>query len=410
MSIKNYKLNSEFAEKQRPNKFELFIDSINVPIINVINLNVREYAYSFLPIIELTLGDVFLWSEYNPIQEGQIIKLTLGSDKDSDPVIETEFEIVSFSHDQFQTGIIDSKTATTILGSFKANKIIGDIDSKSYKDMTATEVINTLGTELEVDVNVKIDSQDKMTWYRLNQSYMEFLNTILSKTNVGDNDAPFIYFDSKGILNFSSLKTALDNDIKITLEQIPALSDYPINGDDKIAFSSYSVQDKSGFVNKFGGNKTTYSYYDLEDLKNEEFDTDTVNTGLVELENKTKASEGITSRHIIFGSLNPSVHPDYFQSQTRNQYIRQTILSSNTIIPIPANSNIALLDKLYVQVKTAEAKQGVNNVYSGDYLVVGIVHNINKSDNYSMFLVLARDGQNKTKSYNEYSSSLIEVS
>ena len=67
------------------------------------------------------------------------------------------------------------------------------------------------------------------------------------------------------------------------------------------------------------------------------------------------------------------------------------------------------MDKVFVKIKTAEAKQGTNDVYSGEYIITGIVHNINKDSQYTMILVLSRNGMNKTKSFNEYSSKLIEV-
>ena len=403
------KLNSEKGENTRPNLFEMKINKMDVPLMVIQQLVVREYAYSLLPIMELTISDEFLWSEYNPIQEGHEINITMGSTKDSDPTIKTVFEIISFEHKQVQTGLNGSSTITIILGTFKANQIIGDIDSKAYKNMTATKVIESLATELKVPVDIKIQSQDKMTWWRLNQSYLDFFNLLVNKSFPGDNDTPFIYFDTMGKLNFTSLKTALNSNIKVLAHQNPTLANRPDENETYVNFTSYYVKDQSGFTNKFGGNKTTFSYYDTENIITKEFNSDNIDTNLVKITNKTELSKGKTSKHIIYGLLNPSVYPNYFDAQAGNQYIKQTFLTTSTVITIPAHSNIKLFDKIYVVIKTASAKQGINEVYSGNYIITGIVHVINNKESYSMTLVLSRDGQNKSNLWDQYKSKLIEV-
>lgn len=409
-TAKNKKILSDWGEKQNPNLFEMTINDIDVPITNIISLSVREYAYKTLPTIEIAIGGGSTWEEFSPVQEGQIIKLKMSANKESALTIDTEFEVVTYNISRVDKGISSSNTVITILGSFKANKILGNISSKSYPKMTSSDVITQIGDELEIEVDAKISSNDKMTWYRLNQSYYDFINTIIQKSHVGEDDAPFIYIDALGKLNYNSFRSAVSNSIKLTGYHYPTLGQYPLGELDGVIFSNFSVQDKSGFINKYGGNGSAYSYYDLDDIITYEIDPSIINSGLVQIENKTSEDYGKPSKHNIFGALNPNVYEEYFHSIARNEYIRMTLLSTNVVITVDANQKVKLMDKININVMSSLGEKHVQNeTYSGSYIITGIVHSINHIDNYSMHLILSRNGTNKNKTYGEYTSSLKEV-
>ncbi len=406
--IKNVRLKSDLQSGQEYNKLELYIDGVNFPIAAITNLVIREYAFSSIPTLELTLVDDFALSEINPLQEGQEIRVNVSINKDSDDIIENSFEIVSYSYSAKPISQHASRANVVISAAFKANSILGNLGNKSYPSMTSSEVITQVANYLDLDYEIKKSTKDKMNWYRLDSSYNNFIQDLNNKGSAGEQDCPFIYIDRNGKLIYNTLRSALDNDIKKTIEQDSKSSKLSVVGDNTNFFSTYNLVDASGFINKFyGGNATHYSYYNMNDIVKKKI-PEIESTGLTDYKNKTINNINKSSKHFGFSTQNISLYDGYYEAQTRNYYLRNTILGTSNVINIQPDKDINLLDIINIKILSSKDRNQEAEPFSGKYIVTGIVHSISPNTRYSMYLVLSRDGQNKTLDYKRFESKLKE--
>lgn len=407
--IKNVRLKSDLQNAQEYNKLELYIDGVNFPLTSITQLVIREYAFSIVPTLELTLIDDFALSEMNPLQEGQEIKVNMAINRNSEDIIENTFEIVSFIYSAKPISQHANRANVVISAALKANSIIGNLGHKSYPSMTSSEVVAAIAEDdLELEYEIKKDSDDKMNWYRLDQTLNQFICDINNKASVGDNDCPFIYIDRNGKLIYNTLRAALDNDIKKNFSQDAKGSKLGVLADDENFFSTYNLVDASGFVNKiYGGNAVAYSYYDMNDTIYKQID-EIESTGLSDFKNKTKDNINKPSNHFAFGTENISLYQGYYQAISRNYYLKNTLLSTSNVIKVQPDKDINLMDVINIKILSSKDRNQEAEPFSGKYLVTGIVHTISPGTNYSMNLVLSRDGHNKTLDYKRFESKLKE--
>lgn len=406
--IKDVRLKSDLQNSQEYNKLELYIDGVNYPLPSITNLVIREYAFSSTPVLELTLIDDFALSEMNPLQEGQEVKVNLALGKTTDDIVENIFEIVSFNYSAKPISQHANRANVVISAAFKANSIVGNLGNKSYPSATSSEVVETIAGDLEIDFEIRKSTKDKMNWYRLDQTYNEFFTDLNNKASVGDNDCPFIYIDRNGKLIYTSLRTALENDIKKNFVQDSKASQLPVVDENTNFFSTFNLIDASGFANKLaGGNAVAYSYYDNNDIVYKQVG-EIESTGLTDFKNKTLDNINKPSTHFAFGTQNDSLFDGYYETISRNYYLKNTVLSTTNIINIQPDKDINLMDVINIKIVSSKDRNQDSEPFGGRYLVTGIIHSISPKARYSMYLILSRDGQNKTLDYKRFESKLKE--
>lgn len=406
--IKNVRLESELQVGYYYNKLELYIDGVNFPLKAIQSLIIREYAFSLVPVLELTLVDDFALSEMNPLQEGQEIKVNLSVNKESDDIIKNTYEIVSFKYAAKPISQHASRANVMISAAFKANAIIGNLDDTSFPSMTSSEVVKQVATDLKLKFEIKKDTQDKMNWYRFDQTYSEFMNDLTNKSSSGDDDCPFVYIDRNGKLVYNTLRAALSNDVKKNFVQDAKGAKLAATSKEVNFFSDYTLIDSSGLSNKLmGGNGVAYSYYDGQDIVQDQI-SEITDTGLADYKNKTMTNVNKPSKHLAFGTQNSSLHSTYYETIARNYYLRNTVLSTSIIINAQPDEDIQLMDIINIKILSGVYRNQEAEPFSGKYIVTGIVHAVAPNARYSMHLVLSRDGHNKTLDYKRFESKLKE--
>tara|TARA_R110001606_G_scaffold88448_5_gene199266 strand:- start:12906 stop:14147 length:1242 start_codon:yes stop_codon:yes gene_type:complete len=406
--IKDVRLKSDLQNGQDYNKLELYIDGVNFPLSAIISLVIREYVFSTIPTLELTLIDDYALSEMNPLQEGQEIKVNMAINKNADDIVENVFEIVSFNYSAKPVSQHANRANVVISAAFKANALIGNLGNKSYPSTTSSGVVKDIAGDLGIKFEILKDTKDKMNWYRLDQTYNEFMSVLNNKGSAGDNDCPFIYINRNGKLIYNTLRTALDNDIKKNFTQDSKSAQLAALGSDENFFSSYNLIDASGFANKImGGNAVVYSYYDMDNTVYKQIG-EIETTELGDFKNKTIDNINKPSKHFAFGTQNISLFDGYYEAIARNYYLRNTILSTSIIINAQPDGDINLFDVINIKILSSKDRNQEAEPFSGRYLVTGIVHAVTPNARSSMWLVLSRDGQNKTLDYKRFESKLKE--
>ena len=124
-----------------------------------------------------------------------------------------------------------------------------------------------------------------------------------------------------------------------------------------------------------------------------------------DLFNKYKMYDGLASSVINFGFMsNPNVFKDYYKALAQNQFYRYNLFSNTISMNINSSTDVKLFDRVNLGIPSTIFKgSGLNDVYSGDYLVTAITHYIGNGIEYQKQVMLSRNGINKAEGIKEYS-------
>tara|TARA_R110001592_G_scaffold347604_1_gene641220 strand:- start:881 stop:2086 length:1206 start_codon:yes stop_codon:yes gene_type:complete len=396
-------IKTTFVQESQNYSAEVYIDGKPVPYKNIMSLTVKEYIYSILPRVEITFLDSGIFVEHNPILEGQVIQVLLSNNGEEINLLNQTFMVLNSS-----ITVIDKTNSSfliTVSGAFNRPGLFNKIHNKSYPSKTFSDVIKDVADANSLDHDVRIESKDKMNWYQLNQTYADFINTSIYRSYVNDDDSPFTFINRKGVLVYTSLKTAAKNKSAIIFSNDSDMATSPFgNATNERYFSSYTFSDNSGFNNNLnGGSGIKVSYYDGNKFITNEIKK-VPSSEMTPYKNKLNINHNkLVNNAVGFGQLN-NVYDSYFNSLATNDLVRKALLSTSLSINAHAG-DYNLLDKINIEIK----KDGnLLAAQSGDYLVGGIIHNINKNSRYNQMLICFRDGFGNANSTTAFKNPLRE--
>lgn len=384
---------------------EIYLDGKPIPWQNINSLTIRESVYSLIPRIDLSFNDDGLFTEYNPVTEGQVIEIIAALNKETSPIINQKFFVLASSTIPMTT--VNTTFTVNVIGLLNRSSLVNGIFNKSYSKSTFSEVVEEVARRNNLPSDIRINSKDNMNWYQLNQTDNDFVNDSIYRSYISNNDVPFCYIDRNGKMIFTSLKYESKKDSKLILtkDNDKALSKDQDTGVERY-FTTYSYSDKSGYTNTFnGGYGIRQSYYDGKELKTKDF-TDSPFSEMTPFKNKRDDNFGEFVNDVnIFGTLN-NVYDSYFNSIIQNEMTRTSLLSTSLVLNAKPDS-YNLFDKINIEIKKGKTNN-LLQTQSGDYLIGGIVHNINKGGRYNQMLVCFRDGMNANNSTNLFTNPLKE--
>jgi hypothetical protein len=152
----------------------------------------------------------------------------------------------------------------------------------------------------------------------------------------------------------------------------------------------------SGLYNKKSSYGLEVDYYDLKKEKNVKFNTFNKMTKLSFID-KDYYKKSVYN--ILGGTYNDlnlySEH--YFESLIRNIYLVDNFFANSVAIQVNAGEDIILFDNYRLSLPSI-VSETQNDVFSGDYLVGGIVHHISTNGIYKKMVSLHRNGMNQSTS------------
>ena len=363
---------------------------------NIISLSIKEWIFDIVPRIELLINDDGMLTEVFPLQDGDQIIVELK--KPSDTVsINMAFSLLTYT-----AGAMHGNKFMQIMmtGIMTVKDFYSPVRYRSLHNVNSKSALRQIvEAEGGVPFSSPVSTTDTMTWLQTT-SNMDFCKHILRRSFVAD-DCMFLFADTSAKFNYTSFKTEIGKEVEglahFDIDKYSA--DVFENAADQkdLWFNTYNILDMNTIENINRNYGTVFSYYNTSSGPKAKplIKTDHPLTDLsAKDQNKMfDISYRTNSGYLTEGNM----HPNYYEAMAQNEYLRHNWLGGFTLeLNINSLSHPRLLSKVHVIVPSVVGP-GNNETLSGEYMVVGIVHDANIGEIYKKRVVLARNGFNVAK-------------
>lgn len=385
---------------------KIFIKKMEVTPDDLIKLVIREWCFSTLPRLELTFEHEGFYMDRLPFEDGDVINVQYSLDDLADPII-AEFIIESFQISNMGE-VKGSAVIVEIVGVLKTENMLDTLHNRSFSQSKSTEVISKIGSELGLTPEIKVESNDAMTWLQLNQNNYEFLKCVVGKSFVIDDDMPLCFSQMDRNLTYTTIETAQQSEVKYILindsaytvlntedDIIPKTTKYKKKDCPIVYYNDYDFYNISTLVNQNGGYGSRITYFDKVEDGMVDVDSNDDTITLTTHSNKNKDKVGEITRHIIKQDITDNVHGNYYKSLVQNDRKAKEFFSSYITVVCKIPSNLKIFDKVYLSLPSTT--EFPDYIHTGEYIVGGIIHDIDGNSSYVARLILFNNGINAMK-------------
>lgn len=380
---------NEFYCKIKLNDIEFLPQNIEV-------LNIKESIFYTVPTMDMIFYDNGLFTEENPIKDGDTITVEIAKNKQKDSPIVMQFEILNFViHNTDGDNV--QVVAIQLTGIMKVRNLMFPATTKSYPNKPSIDVFKDIANDCGLKCETRLKTSDAMNWLQVNMNNYEMLNYVWQRS-FKPNDVLLyaITRDSEMIV------TSLDSEAKnkstmiCSFDAVRAITDKNENAGNKkeeLYFNNFTFVDVSNQFNRTMGYGTTFSVYDLDEVKKYEIKRNDIKTS--EFNNISKKNIGKTVKNdTMYVHNEKNMHQNFHLAQFQNEYIFKDFFKRGIVLPINANKNVNLFDKIDLIFPEIGKLNAVNEVQSGQYIVGNITHQISKKGYYRMSITVYRSGMN----------------
>jgi len=371
---------------------QIDIDDVELIPNNILSLTIREWVFDILPRLELIVMDDGVLTEGYPVKEGSLINITIGNSNEDEDMISMQFMVQDVAVDVLG----DNKmTNVSITGLMKTTDMF-TIRNRNINSSLSVDAFQQLAGEVDITFSNPddISTTDRMTWLQLNIDNYKMFRHVLERSSKS-GDTIFCYGNTASEIVVKSLRNATQTSdalrARYDLDKFALPKSRLKNGDEQVIwFNSYDIVNINGLLHKMGGSGFALDYYDQSRNQRKTSDVD-FQLG----NNTTKINPGQITNHQQFGIINDNVYNDYFEAVVRNQQLRAGFFGQSMVMAINPIANVQLMDLIDVIVPSL-VDENMNDVYSGEYLVGGIIHNVSKGMLYRKRISLHRSGLNQS--------------
>jgi len=391
-------INQQADLSQRQNFYcKIYVNDIELNPQNIISCTIREWIFDILPRIELIIMDDGVLSEAAVIKDNTIIHLIIGRDINDTELLEIEF----IKQDHTIDTVSNKITNIMLTGLLKTTNTFFPVYNKAYRGSTSIDVVRSISSEmgLQFESSENMSTNDSMTWLQINQTNLQMIQHIIKRA-YRSNDTMFCYASTNGKLNYKSLVLETNKSDNITAKlNLQKYSENILSEEDNntIWYNSYDVKNIEGYANKTHANAIELNYIDFDSMQNKKQIISSRGPSFVN--DALRSDQGQIIDQINYGFLftkirQKNVFNKYYEALVLNDHIKWGFFNQSLMININASKSVKLFDKVNLIVPSL-LEDNINEVYSGEYIVGGIIHNISKSNIYRKQLSLHRPGTNR---------------
>jgi hypothetical protein len=385
--------NQQDLSKNRNFFCKLSIGGIDINPMMIGSIVVREWVFDILPRLELTLSDDGTLFEVFNLKDQTLIHVELSKTDSMVGGIVADFTLDNWSVDTI-TGNSQYIFTINALLETKNNSFFYPVKTRSFKKKTSIAALEQIGNEagMKVVKAPQISSQDSMTWLQININNFDMIKHIRKRANV-NNDALLTYVSVDNKFHITSIKNESEKDKSIVarFDLKNASADVFKNAADEkiIWFNGYKLDNIQGYYNKNTGYGLEYTYYDLKNNKKK-------NTG-TPYHPFTKHHDQDDKNNVDsvnFGMLTDNVFDNYITAQINNKFLRSITFGQRLALSINSIYDVKLMDKVSVILPSIIKKDEINAIYSGNYLVCGVIYSATSEGMFKKEISLHRNGYN----------------
>ena len=168
-------------------------------------------------------------------------------------------------------------------------------------------------------------------------------------------------------------------------------------------YQSFDIVSINGAIKRKTGYGIKYIAYDGSGSAKTTRYVDNTKNAMMKNVNKLYTSKNSNVHQCTWSGSNPNVFSDYNTAMAQNHVIVSNLYENTISMKINSLTDVKLLDKIHAKIPSfSDSGNSINEVLSGEYLVVGIVHSLSYGGPYEKRILLSRRGLNISKDRNGY--------
>jgi hypothetical protein len=377
---------------------EIKIGDFRIIPQNIVFMNVREWVIDISPRFEMLVKDDGYLHELINFEDNMKITFSLGKHPQDENIVTREFMLLNHKYNMYgnnQLGYV------YIIGSIYAPELFAPIKSRSFVNSSSKDVLADIAIECGMNFSFPTNfrTNDRMTWLQANQNNYDFISHV-TKRAYKQNDSIFAYIDSNKEFNMTSLETEINkSQFKRCRYDLNNYTKYVFDDpeDEQVVwYNYYDFVNLNGTYNKTNNYGVSFNYFD--DTNGNTIETvNKQNSSLANNTFKNSNYVGQNTNNFRFNHIG-STFDDYYLAIVQNEYIRKNFMSFLLTLNVNSFCNVKLFDKLEVAIPSImkDDRVDINDVWSGNYLAIGIVHSVSEGSIYKKQVITARDGFDKS--------------
>jgi len=182
----------------------LTIDDVNVDPSNIEYLVIREWLFDDVktPRLELIIADDGLFTDMNIPYRGKIVSIKMTRDKvaeqdaNSGSYVDSEFVILDFNFVKQLGSAQSNNSSITITGILNIDNWFTIAQDQAYAASTSANVLSSVCSDLNLNLNDSSSVDDSMNWMRINQTPGQFIQHVVSRAKAStENDIVLFWID-----------------------------------------------------------------------------------------------------------------------------------------------------------------------------------------------------------------------
>lgn len=375
----------------KPTDLVLKVGGVIIPTNNISVCVVREWIFDIVPRLEVIFQDVYNITEVNKLKAFDEVELTMKYDVGSKPNVSLKFVIVTIDITNTGIGVPIKIVQLTALSGSKS--FFSDFRSKSFGKTSSVEVIKSVYKTNSIPYQDEgLTTSDNMLWLQCSTSDVDFIKHVRDRTYKTDDDCIYAYLDRKGKGHISSLKTKATVNPTMSFKYVTTLLPEPEQVS-HVSFNGFSYKDFMGI--------STLSEDIADSVIQVDEDGSTKQTNIYDVATKLNF---ISGNPMVFRD-NPSfvkntfqprdsgnTYEQYYINKTRRKFVERMFFSTMVVVSGLPHSKINLMDTVNLEIPVPKSNTGsISKMYSGKYLVGGMIHQLIGTNMYQCSYALFRN-------------------
>lgn len=348
----------------------LEIEGVSVPWKSVVSLVIREGVFDLLPRLELKITDAGFFSTTAVIRSGNTATVKLMGDNNEEPKSKFDFSINTVASNSSDPNLPQC-SLLEINAVLKVPEMYNSLRTISFPKTRFSEVVRQISTNCGMESDIRVRSNDAMTWCCFNETYINFFKKNSDRTYVSSDECTVLFALRNGTMVFDGLKRASKCDTCVSLVYDKFGTVLPIKFDMgkvrqgkakskvNIPYSAWSRIDAKEYMDSFGGGLGSEVWWFDEGSKREEV-----------------TKEGKVDEKTVYGRMSQNVHKNYYKSFVNNRFIKNSMFSE-VLTFTTGLYGFQPMDRVHIDIpETNEGGKVVS--LSGEYLIFQVVEVFNK--------------------------------
>jgi hypothetical protein len=381
---------------------EISIDGFRLPLSpnQIEYVRVFSSLQTFLPVIEISVNDkANLITEYLSLAGGEVVEVSYGITPD-DMVTPALRFIVGANEVPDANPIRIQGSSIKIRGTLEFSpRLLRPVFCRSW-DASSSEVVTALATEMRAVATTIEPTDDRQVWIQPHWTNAQLLRYMAQRAVSTRGEGGYLYgIDRDGRLIYCSMGHLYRQPVRHELATMTRAEDLSDPDRERRAIHSYEAINRKELMGTSGGYGSTIQWFDFYEKRFVETpvvpsDYRGVRPALSDRITAVREDEDPATRAAYIGRVDDGNHLRAVEAVGYDRVWRRMGSALKLVLALRGNNRLRIGDKVSVLLSSADPNAGLNQVYSGEWVLERVIDNVSFGG-YWTKVVLVRDGINQ---------------